>query len=133
MTPAQALTRVRTQVNETTAAFWSDAEIYGYMWEAECILSGRLGLFQAITAVTTVTGTSAYTFPDGYQRIYRVTYDGKKLKKVDFTDRDHLDGTSYGSTIQSGKPEMYMEFAKQLFLYPVPDDAKAVALLGYKY
>jgi hypothetical protein len=44
MTPAQALTRVRTQINETTAAFWTDAEIYGYMWEAECILAGNLGL-----------------------------------------------------------------------------------------
>lgn len=123
MTPAQALTRTRLQINETTAAFWTDAEIYSYMWEAECILAGKLGLFQAVTAHTTVTDTSAYTFPDSMLRLSRLTYDGKKLKKGDFTDRDYLDGTNYGSTLQSGKPEIYVEWAQQAYLYPVPDAA----------
>jgi hypothetical protein len=132
MTPAQALTRTRTQINETTAAFWSDAEIYGYMWEAESLLAGKLGMFQATTAVTTVTGTSSYTFPSGYQRVSRLTYDGRKLKKGDFTDRDYLDGTSYGSTLQAGKPEMYVEWGGLMYLYPVPDDAKALRFFGLK-
>lgn len=123
MTPAQALTRVRTQLNETTAAFWTDAEVLGYMWEAECILAGKLGLFQAVTAHTTVTDTSAYTFPDSMLRLSRLTYDGKKLKKADFTERDYLDGTNYGSTLQSGKPEIYVEWGQQAYLYPVPDAA----------
>ena len=132
MTPAQALTRVRQQLNETTAAFWSDAEIFGYMWEGESILVGKLGMFQATTAVTTVTDTSSYTFPSGYQRISRLTYDGKKLKKADFTDRDYLDGTNYGSTPQTGKPEMYTEFAGLVYVFPVPDDAKALRFFGEK-
>lgn len=123
MTPAQALTRTRLSLNETTAAFWTDAEIYSYMWEAECILAGKLGLFQATTAHTTVTGTSAYTFPDSMLRLSRLTYDGKKLKKADFTERDYLDGTDYGSTPQSGKPEIYTEWAQQAYLFPVPDAA----------
>lgn len=126
MTPAQALTRVRQQINETTSAFWTDAEIYGYMWEAECILAGKLGLFQAISAHTTVTGTSAYTCPDSMLRVSRVTYDGKKLKKADFTERDYLDGTNYGSTPQAGKPVMYTEWAQSVYLFPVPDDAKTL-------
>lgn len=132
MTPAQALTRVRTQINETTAAFWTDAEIYGYMWEAECVLAGKLGMFQATTAITTVTGTSSYTFPAGYQRISRLTYDGKKLKKGDFTDRDYLDGTNYGSTPETGRPEMYTEFAGSVYVFPVPDEAKVLRYFGVK-
>lgn len=123
MTPAQALTRVRQSLNETTAAFWSDAEIYGYMWEAESILAGKLGLFQAVTAHTTVTDTSAYTFPDSLIRVSRLTYDGKKLKKVDFTERDYLDGTNYGSTPQTGQPEVYAEWGQSVYLLPVPQSA----------
>lgn len=132
MTPAQALTRVRQSLNETTAAFWSDAEVYSYMWEAECILASKLGLFQATTAHTTVTDTSAYTFPDSTLRMERLTYDGKKLKKADFTERDYLDGTDYGSTLQSGKPEIYIEWAEQVFLFPVPDDAKTLRFFFLK-
>jgi hypothetical protein len=126
MTPAQALTRVRTQINETTAAFWTDAEIYGYMWEAECILAGNLGLFQATSAHTTVTDTSAYTFPASMLRLSRLTYDGKKLKKIDFTERDYLDGANYGSTIQTGRPEAYVEWGQTAILYPVPQSAAAL-------
>ncbi len=132
MTPAQAYSTVRLQLNEATAAFWSNAEIYGYLWEGECLLAGKLGLFQAITAHTTVTGTSAYTCPDNWLRISRITYDGKKLKKGDFTERDYLDGTNYGSTPQSGKPQMYTEWAESVYTFPVPDDAKTLEFFGLK-
>ena len=126
MTPAQALSSIRRNLNETTAAFWSDAEIYGYMWEGECILAGKIGAPQAITAHTTITGTSAYTSPDSCLRLSRLTYDGKKLKRGDFTDRDYLDGTNYGSTPQSGKPVMYTEWGTNVYLFPVPDTAAAL-------
>lgn len=132
MTPAQALTRTRTQLGETTAAFWSDAEIYGYLWEAECILTGKLGLNQATSSHTTVTGTSTYTFPDSLLRVERLTYNGKKLKKASFTDRDYLDGTDYGSTADTGNPEMYTEWAQQVYLYPVPDAAQTLGWFFYK-
>lgn len=126
MTPAQGISRIRTQINETTAAFWTDAEIYGYMWEAECLLAGKLGLFQAISAHTTVTDTSAYTCPDSMLRASRITYDGKKLKRADFTERDYLGGMNYGSTVQTGKPVMYTEWGQSIYLFPVPDDSKTL-------
>lgn len=132
MTPAQALYTVRSQLNETTAAFWTDAEIYGYLWEGECVLAGKLGLFQVASAHTTVTATSVYTCPDSWLRISRLTYDGKKLKKGDFTDRDYLDGTNYGSTPQSGQPVMYTEWGQSVYLFPVPDQAKTLGFFGLK-
>jgi hypothetical protein len=132
MTPAQGLLTIRQQLNETTAAFWSDAEIYGYMWEAECLLAGKLGLNQAVTAHTTITDASAYTCPDSWNRISRLTYDGKKLKRGDFTDRDYLDGTNYGSTPQSGKPQMYTEWGNNVYLFPVPDTAVGLNFFGLK-
>jgi hypothetical protein len=123
---SDALTNCRRQLNETTAAFWSDAEIYGYLSEAERLLAGKIGGYQVRTAHTTVTGTSTYTMPAGCLRIDRVTYDGKKLKGANFRDRDFLDGTDYGSTLQSGKPEIYIPFGSEISLFPVPDDAKTL-------
>lgn len=132
MDSGDALTRVRRAINETTAAFWSDAEIYGYLSEGERLLAGRLGGVQASTSHTSVTDTSAYTKPDGCLRIDRVTWDGQKLKRIQFRDRDYVDGTVYGSTIQSGKPDSYVEWGTQITLYPVPDDAKTLQYLFRK-
>lgn len=126
MDSGDALTRVRRAINETTAAFWSDAEIYGYLSEGERLLAGRLGGVQASTSHTSVTDTSAYTKPDGCLRIDRVTWNGRKLRRGNYRDRDFLDGTDYGSTLQTGKPEMYLEWGAQIVLFPVPDDAQAL-------
>jgi hypothetical protein len=52
--------------------------------------------------------------------------DGKKLKKIDFTERDYLDGANYGSTIQTGRPEAYVEWGQTAILYPVPQSAAAL-------
>jgi len=133
MTPAQALSSVRNQLNETTAAFWSDAEIYGYLWEAESLLGAELGLFQAYSAHTTVTGTSVYTFPDSLNRIENVTYDGKKLKAADMRDRALLDGMDYGSTRPTGNPEIYVPWNEKIYLSPVPTTAAALEFWFYKH
>ena len=123
MTPAEALSTTRLQINETTADFWTDAEIYGYLSEAERLLAGRIGGYQVNTTHTTVTDTSAYTKPDGCLRIEAVIYDGHKLRKGALRDRQYLDGMSYGSTRPTGPPEMYMEWGSQIRLSPVPQSA----------
>jgi hypothetical protein len=133
MTPAQALSTVRYQLNEVTAAFWTDAEIYGYLWEAETILGAELGLFQAYTAHTTTTDTSVYTFPDSTARIENITYDGKKLKAADMRDREYYDGIDYGSTRPTGDPAIYVPWNQNVYLSPVPNDAKTLAFWYYKH
>lgn len=124
MTPAQALSLTRYQINETTANFWTDAEIYAYMWEAENQLASIVGYEQAVTAHTTITDTSVYTVPDDTLRINRVTYDGRALKRVEARDIDLLNGTSYGSTVQAGKPEVYRQIDTNITVYPTPEEAK---------
>lgn len=133
MTPAQALTLVRSQLNETAANFWTDAEIYAYMWEAENQLAQECGYTQAVTTHTTVTDQSAYTAPDDCLKIARVTFDGKKLKKVTAEDIDRLDGTTVGSTIQSGKPTVYKEWGQNITLYKTPDDTYGAEPLYFEF
>jgi len=124
MTPAEALSLVRNQINETTANFWSDAEIYAYMWEAENQLCAIVGYEQAVTAHTTITDTSVYTTPDDSLRITRVTYDGRPLKRSTAREIDLLNGTTYGGTVTAGKPEVYKQWGTNVTLYPTPEEAK---------
>lgn len=133
MTPAQVLSLVRSQLNETTANYWTDNEIYSYMWEAENQLAEECGYTQAVTAHTTVTDQSVYTVPDDCLKIARVTFDGKKLKKVAPVDIDLLDGTTAGSTIQSGKPEVYKEWGQNITLYKTPDDTYGAKALYFEF
>lgn len=133
MTPSQALSLIRNQINETTANYWSDAEIYSYMWQAEKLLAPLMGYAQAVTAHTTVTDQSVYTVPDNSMDVVRVTFDGKKLKKVEAIDIDNLDGTTAGSTIQSGKPEVYKIWGGDITVYPTPDDANGAEPLYMEF
>lgn len=135
MTPNSALAVVRNQINETTANanFWTDAEIYDYMTDAETQLAGIVGFTQAVTAHTTVTDQSVYTVPDNCVKIARLTFDGKKLKKVDDRDIDYLDGTDAGSTIESGEPDVYKEWGDNVTLYPTPDDSYGEKTLYFEF
>ena len=124
MTPAEALALTRYQINETTANYWSDAEIYAYMWEAETQLCAIVGYEDAVTAHTTITDTSVYTVPDDTLRINRVTYDSKPLKRVTARDIDVLNGTSYGNTAAAGAPEVYRQIDTDITVYPTPEEDK---------
>lgn len=126
MNPQSALSAVRENLNEAVSAFWSDTEIYGNLSQAETILASKTGGIEAITSRTSVTGTSFYTSPDNLLRINRLTYDGKKLKRVNGVDVDYLDGSTYGKTVSTGNPEVYKAWAGGVTLYPTPDAAKTI-------
>lgn len=131
MTPAQVLAYVRRQVHESSPNFWSDAEIYGYMWDAEQIIVREYQCYETTdTSTSTVASTQAYAWPTGCLYITRLTYDGVKLQKISQSDQDALDGTSYGSTLSSAKPEFYWEYGDYVYLYPVPN---AAATLKFFY
>ncbi len=132
MIPSQALSLVRAQINEATANFWSDAEIYSYMWDAEIQLAAIVGYQQATSAHTTITDTSVYTLPDSTLSVARVSYDGKRLTEVIDKDIDNLNGTSYGSAIEAGKPEVYRRWDNNITLYPTPEEDKELYFEFYK-
>jgi len=134
MTPAQILETIRNQVYESTAAFYSDAEIYSYLWQAEQEIAELVKCTEARTAVaaTSVTGTEYYDLASDVAIVTRVTWDGLKLKKIDYRDRDAVDYTQYGSTLSSGNPYMFYQWGNKIGLYPVPDSAKSIGLHYYK-
>src|SRR3990167_1712081 len=110
MTPANVKTLIRDQVNESSSSFWSDAEIFRYMWAAEILLADETNSTVKVgTAITTTTGTIEYTKNTDVVNILKVTYDGYPLQKINIKVYESIAGMTYGSTATQGKPAVYYE------------------------
>jgi hypothetical protein len=132
MTPYQVLSNVRNQLYETTAAFWTDAEIYNYIWHAEQEIVLQIHCATIQTAATTVTAQSMYTAPESMYYIDRMTWSNVKLKKIDFTDLDTLQRPGYGGTYTSGSPTYYYLSGIQFGLWPIPASSATLNIYGSK-
>ena len=129
MTPANVKTLIRDQVNESSSSFWSDAEIFRYMWAAEILLADETNSTVKVgTAITTTTGTIEYTKNTDVVNILKVTYDGYPLQKINIKVYESVAGITYGSTATQGKPAVYYELGSSIGLYPTPDDAKSIKI-----
>ena len=127
MIPAEAVTAVRSQIDEPDAANWSDDEIRNHLWFGERLVIDKIGCYTGTSATTsTVSGTQEYSKPSDSFRVSKVTYDSVKLKKIDQADYDAMSSISYGGTLATGSPCYYYEFGSVIGLFPVPDAAKTL-------
>lgn len=130
MVPTDVLSTVRDQLAETTAAFWTNAELYRYMTDAEREINLQLECNVIATAHTSSTGTSGYAIPASCLSVYRVTYDGVPLRRLDRNKRDidMLDMPGYGGTGKTGPATHYYELQGYLNLWPVPQEIKTIGI-----
>ena len=129
MTPSEVLTDIRNQINEQSAGFYSDEEIYAYMWNGEKILAETTGCAETTdSTLTTVAAQREYTIPSTVATLLRVEYDSYKLKKIDLTQLDQIEGKTYGGITTSGDPVYYYEFGNKIGLSSIPTAAKTLKL-----
>ena len=126
MSPQTVLSSIRDEIVESTAAFWTDAEIYRHMWHAEYILADATNCTEATTAITTVTNQSDYTTPANVLHYLRVEYNNATLKRIGKPERDAMEFRTYGGTFSAGNPEFYLQFGDLITFHPVPNAAKTV-------
>ncbi|HRZ15349.1 MAG TPA: hypothetical protein P5110_07570 [Candidatus Omnitrophota bacterium] len=118
LTASDIITRVRSQVDEPAAAFWTDAEILKHLYDAECLLAQIVGI-EKIYQTLSVAAQQAYAMPEYCMEIQRITYAGEKLKKIDqrefdaLTDRDQTDDNA-------GDPMFYWPYERELTMFPTP-------------
>jgi len=126
-TPAGVLSRVRNQLVEDTADFWTDAELYRYMSDAESEVNNMAECYRLSTAAASVTSTSGYTIPADCVSMVRVTWDGVPLKLADQRSIDALGMPGYGGTVQTGSPTHYYQYGTDMvYLWPTPMSAKTI-------
>jgi hypothetical protein len=120
MQPSEVLSSIRSQLYEASEGFWTDAELYGYMGQAEHELALQIRCTQAQTTTTSTSSMSMYTAPADAMYIDRVTWDRVKLKKIDKTDYDALQRVAYGGIYTIGRPMHYYQYGDQIALWPTP-------------
>lgn len=133
MTPEQSVISVRNQFYETASGFVSDDEIRGSLWEAEREFNSYVECYVSTAVVTTVTGTQEYaftSFASNVMQVRHLTYDGDKLKKIDFRDLHFLDDDGTTSDASTGDPTHYYEWGSYVGLWPVPTESATVKMWG---
>lgn len=129
MTPSQVYSQTRAQSGESSTAFLTEAILYSFIWQAETELASYTGCALGTdTSLATVSGTREYSIPSGTIRLLRVLYDSVKLKKIDLTELDMIEGSAYGGVTNSGQPSYYYEFGSKIGLSAVPTEAKTLTL-----
>lgn len=129
MTPSDINTYARSKYNATGDTFFTDAEIYYYIYQAELELSAIAPLvfeFAPLTG-TVVQGTRTYNFPTNCRIIKRIEYtisggSTVKLEPITFREDDALTLVNVASTTQ-GKPQFYCQYNSQIYLRPIPDNS----------
>src|SRR5688500_17329952 len=104
MTPAQVETQARRRYNSVSdTTFYSQDEVYQYIFEAEMELATRAKLIEGRdTSITTTASDQTYEVPDGFFEVSRLEYDGDKIQKIEMREDDTVtignsDTTSTGS------------------------------------
>ena len=126
MIPSDILSRVRDQLVESTAAFWTDAELYRYMSDAESEINNMVECNQVSTATTSVTATSGYTLPADCLYMTRVEYNGVPLKLISQRERSALDQPGYGGSLTKGDPTHWFQYANMTYMWPTPATAEVI-------
>ena len=132
MTPASVVTAARRKYNALTDTdFFAEAELYEYLFRAETELAYHADCIEDTVTSTSTTGTSQYTIPTSVYKIKRLTYDGAKLKPIDFRQDDLLTGSDSDTTAE-GTPQYYVYFDDKVELRPTPNAAQTLQWRVYK-
>jgi hypothetical protein len=127
MTPAEVATHARQRYNAINDTFWSDAEMYSYIYAAGLEAADETYAIRRTYETDTIAGTQGYDFPSNVIAIKRVTWNGRKLTKIDLIEDDALTGLNQSTTDQ-GNPEFYWEWDNTIYLRPVPASAEELKL-----
>lgn len=126
MTPADINNFARSKYNATGDSFFSDLEIYQYIYQAELELTVESECIEKLdSSTTTVSGTRVYNFLadcTAIKRIELIDLNGisVKLEKITFREDDALTLVNVASTTL-GKPQFYETWNNQIYLRPIPD------------
>ncbi len=127
MTPAEIVLMARRRYNSVSDSFWSDQELYDVIYQACLEVSDEAYAVERTYSTTTVSGTQEYSFPTNAIALKRVTWDGRKLTKIDMIEDDAITGLNQDTT-DTGNPEFYWIWNDTISLRPVPGSAATLKI-----
>lgn len=125
------ITTIRYYLRESTASFWSDAEITSYINRAVRDVSERTGCIQRIDTTATTASMRTVSF-NGYRvtavEYVPVTGRSRYLKLVTPSMVGHV-----FVGLQNGEPEYWFEEDDDIGIEPLPNDAYPLRLYVADY
>jgi hypothetical protein len=117
MTVTEFVDYVRNMHNASSDSNWSDSEIYSLIRSRAQEALSIIGLVEATSTTTSVSGTNAYDYPTNVVVVRRVLYDGIALKQITFRE---WESRKVSGTDPSGTPTEYVLWNNQIILVPTP-------------
>ena len=125
MTPTLIETYARSKYNATGDTFFTEAEIFYYIYQAQLELASETDLYESpVATINMVAGTRSYDYPDTAKILKRLEYNVSggttiKLQPITFREDDALTLQNSTSTVQ-GTPQFYTIFNEKIYLRPTP-------------
>lgn len=130
MTPTEVNTAARDLYNATGDTYFSDTQIYNWMWQACHIFAKKAWLIERTYTASTVAATQDYSYPTNTIAFKRITVDGRKIKRITGRDDDSIT-LSNSNSATSGNPIYYTDFNYTLSLRPIPDSVYTIKIYSY--
>lgn len=130
LSPVDIQTAARDLYNATGDTFFSDAQINNWMWQACHELAKKAYLIERIYSTTTVAGQQDYAYPANTIAIKRVTYNGKKIKRLTHRGDDAVTLSNQSATT-SGSVIYYTDFNYTISCRPIPDSALTLQIYSF--
>lgn len=130
MTPTDIVSAARDLYNGTNDTFFTDTQMYNWIWQAEKELAKKAWLIEKHYQASTVAATQGYTYPTYAIGVKRIAVNGRKLKEITFRQDDAI--TLSNQTITSqGWPIYYTDFNFTIYMRPIPDSIYTIDLYTY--
>jgi hypothetical protein len=132
---------LRQRLDETTAAFWTDAELMKLLYEGAKDVARKSECLRTSATISAVAGTQSYTMATDIIRVHRVEHyntgqSGSNVRRLLYVDRDSMDAFWWNQQNTSGDPQVFTMWgyppSLSLVVYPVPVSAGTFTVYYYK-
>jgi hypothetical protein len=125
-------TDARAMLDETTAGFWTDAQLNYWLNEGNLDLAARLEDLEASDTQSTAASDYQYDLPTDCIKVKRVQYDSFPLAFIGYNDLNKYEAVGDPSTSETGTPQYFYLWNNDIFLYPTPTAIKNLTIQYYK-
>lgn len=119
MTPTEIELIARQRYNAVGDTFFSQAEIFSNIYDAELQLAEDCDAIKAVYQTTSVADQDEYATPTNMIKIRKIEYDSKRLEPISERERDVILGGRPASGV-TGTPHAYWLWGDSIFLVKTP-------------
>lgn len=130
MIPSDIATAARDLYNASGDSYFSDTQMYNWIWQASHDLAKKAWLIERTYTTTSVANQQSYTYPTTTIAIKRVTVNGRKIKRITHREDDAIT-LSNATVTATGWPIYYTDFDYTLYLRPIPDGTYTIQIYTY--